>query len=176
MSFTHGQTAKLKTINKAHFTGLAPARQVSAITNWIAANNKVGGLTVFPITKDNDLGTYVEAIANHLGIYAANPTFQLEVKKLKGGGDLYKEVIGSKGRVPSDVVYQVCERFKIQRALIVEACGKALTGHGGNGVKSLNNHKTYKAELKLMAMGGERIYATAQQSGVWVFDKVAKHT
>ena len=176
MLFTHGQTTKLKTINKGNFTGLAPARQVSAIANWIAANNKIGGNTVFPITKDKDLGTYVEAVAAYLGIYTDHPTFQSSARKLKGGGNLYGEVIGSKGRVPSDVVYQVCERFKIQRAVINDACGRALTGAGGNGVKGLNNHKSYKAELKLMVMGGERIYATEQQNGVWVFDKVAKHT
>ncbi len=35
MTLTHGQTARLRQLNKANFTKLGPDRQVAAIRQWI---------------------------------------------------------------------------------------------------------------------------------------------
>lgn len=175
-TWTIGQTNKLKTLNKASFNGLAPARQVSAIVKWIAANNGSTALPTFPITKDKDMALYVEEIGKHLGIYTRHPTFQLSLKPLQGSGDLYKEVIGTHGRVPATLVYEICEKYKIKRDVIALACNNYASPQGSNGIKVLDGHKSYTAELKLLAMGGERVYAKEKSSGKYLFDKIAKHT
>lgn len=176
MSFTQGQTQKLRSINKASFTGLAPARQVTAIASWIQANNKMGGLEVFPVTRDKGMADYVEAIGEHLGIYTGNPAFQAGLRAFGTGGVLYRDAVGTHGRVPAAVVQSVCEKYRMQQEIIARACNTYAAAQGANGIKVLANHKTYEAELKLLPMGGERIYATTKQGNKFVFDTVAKHT
>jgi hypothetical protein len=176
MSFTQGQTQKLRTINKASFTGLAPARQVTAIASWIQANNTFGGLEVFPTTKDKGMADYVEAIGEHLGIYTGHPSFQAGLRAFGSGGVLYRDAVGAYGRVPSAIVQSVCEKYRIQQDVVARACGTYAAAQGANGIKVLASHGTYQAELKLLAMGGERIYAKNQVGGKYVFDTVAKHT
>ncbi len=176
MLFTHGQTQKLQSINKSSFTGLAPARQVTAIASWITANNKTGGLVVFPTTKDKGMADYVEAIGEHLGIYTGNPSFQAGLRAFGSGGILYRDAVGTHGRVPSAVVQSVCEKYRIQQDVVARACGTYAAAQGANGVKVLASHGTYEAELKLLAMGGERIYAKSKVGGKYVFDTIAKHT
>jgi hypothetical protein len=173
--FTQGQTTALRTINKAKFGGLAPARQVEAIVKWILANNNNSAMPSWPVTKI-DTATYVEAIGEHLGLYTGNPTFQANLNPLKGVGDQFKEVIGSFGRVPAVVVYQICVGYKIQRPVIMRACSHMAAAQGDNGVKTLSGGGGNLAELKLMAMGGERVYATSKTGGTFLFDKIAKHT
>ena len=176
MSFTQGQAQKLRSINKGSFTGLAPARQVTALASWIQANNKMGGLEVFPITRDKGMADYVEAIGEHLGIYTGHPAFQSGLRAFGTGGILYRDAVGTHGRVPSAVVQSVCEKYRIQQDVVARACGTYAAAQGANGIKVLSNHATYEAELKLLAMGGERIYAKTKVGGKYVFDTVAKHT
>ncbi len=174
-TWTHGQMTKLRTIQKSHFNGLSPARQVNAIAKWIEANN-TGGIKTFPITRDVDIATYVEEIGKFMGTYTDHPVFQAGLKPLAGNGSLYKEVNGTYGKVPAGVVYQVCTKYKIQRNVIDQACRKYAKAQGDNGIKVLEGHKSYEAELKLMAMGGERVYAKTKVGGKYVFDNIAKHT
>lgn len=174
-TFTHGQTTKLRTINKGHFTGLAPARQVSAIRQWIIHNNKIGALSVFTINSDEDLREHVSNIAEWLGCYTANPSFQTALQSISAkAGNQYAEVIGLHGRVPADVVEEICVKYKMQRGVILDACSRFAPAQGGNGIKTVN-HNVYEAELKLLPMGGERVYASTKITGKYVFNKVAKH-
>ncbi len=174
MGFTHLQTTKLNSITKSHFTGLAPQRQVTAIQKWILHNRKHHGLEVFPINSDKELRQQVSNIAQWMGCYTANPTFQSALLQITvRSGNQYRELIGTHGRVPAEVVEQICVQYNIQPAVVLDACSRYTAPKGGNGIKTLT-HRTYQAELKLMPMGKERIFATTQSGNKYVFNLVAK--
>lgn len=175
MAFTHGQTAKLRDINKGNILKLAPDRQVSAINTWIEHNKKSGALDVFVATSVGELRTWIEDIGKFCGCNTGNPSFQTALKAVSFTAvDQHAEVIGSHGRVPASVVAAICTKYKMKRAVVLDACNAMAAAQGQNGVKAIT-HDKYSHELKLLPMGDERVYASKPAVAVPVFDKVAKH-
>jgi hypothetical protein len=176
MTFTHGQTAKLATIVKGNVLKLSPDRQVGAIKVWIDHNKRSGALDVFVAKDVAQLREWITAIGDYCGCYTGHPAFKQALAQVIVNRDegMFAEVIGRHGRVPALVVEAICEKYKMKRPVVLEACNTMAAAQGMNGVKVIT-HKTYTHELKLLPMGDERVYASTAMAGVPVFDKVAKH-
>lgn len=93
-----------------------------------------------------------------------------ELAKVKATG--YKEIKGNYGVVPADTVEQVCQQHRISPQTIKTSVDKLAAEHGDNGVKILNENQDYTAELKIMAMGDDRIFSTTAERP-YIFDTIA---
>jgi len=173
MVMTTGQKSAVKDINKKKFEKFAPKRLVGAIHMWIQSKNKKGKLAVFEITSDKQLQDHVTNVAEALELDASSTAFKSAVGKLKSA-DPFKEASGKFGTVPTEIVKTICEQYNIKRDVIVAALS-IMGGEGKSGVKLLQGKPKYEAELKLMAMGGERVYAAKPTGTKYLFDTIAKH-
>jgi len=154
---------------------MQPKRLVKAIHLWILSKNEKAKMVVFEITTDKEAQDYVTAVAEELELTAAtSPEFKAALSGIKAD-DPYKKVRGKYGVVPAEQVEAVCIKYKIKRDVIADAINTAAGPKGENGVKGLEGHKKYTAELKLIAMGGERLYST-KAGPKYRFDEIGKHT
>jgi hypothetical protein len=83
MGLTVGQAGAVKSIDKAKFRKLAPARLVGAIHMFIKAQNQKGKMPIFPMKDDKTLQGYVKDVAIALEIDATSPAFKSAVSGLK---------------------------------------------------------------------------------------------
>src|SRR5438128_2008362 len=136
-TWTVGQTAKLKTINKGSFTGYNSTRQVGAIKTWLSHNMKTGELPVFTANNDTEMRSLISDIAEYLEMRTGDAGFQAALRSVGGTVDArYREVVGTHGRVPTDVVEDVCVKYKMQRDVIAAACNTMAAAQGANGIKT----------------------------------------
>jgi len=84
---------------------------------------------------------------------------------------------GTNGVVPAKTVKLICKTYGVKRDAIVAAVEVMAASSGQNGVKIIKGGKAdeYPAELKLMAMGGARLYSKGGSGNRYVFDIVDKH-
>jgi hypothetical protein len=156
---------------------MQPKRLVKAIHLWILSKNEKAKMVVFEIVTDKDAQDFVLAVAEELELSAAEtPEFKAALSGIKAD-DPYKKVKGKYGVVPAEQVEEVCTRFKIKREVIVDAINTLAGPKGQNGVKEIQGGLAdkYPAELKLMAMGGERLYSS-KPGPKYVFDEIGKHS
>jgi hypothetical protein len=154
---------------------MKPKRLVKAIHRWILSKNEKAKTAVFEITNDKQAQDFVTAVAEELGLDATSPEFKSTLSSIKAD-DPYKKARGANGIVPAKTVKLICTTYKIKRDVIIDALNTMAGPTGKNGVKIIQGGKAdeYPAELKLMAMGGARVYSKGG-GNKYVFDVVDKH-
>ncbi len=148
--------------NRGKLGSYTAERLFQALTTFIKMN-----ADMFTFAKDKALQTCLNEIIDHLEI--APPANWDEVVK-SANVEGYKEIFGTYGKVPVDIVEEICTRWRISKATIQTAINKIAAPHGDNGVKILSGCK-YTAELKIMRMGDDRVFSTST-STPYLFDTV----
>jgi hypothetical protein len=166
------RSMKATTIKKMR--EMKPKRLVKALHRWILSKNEKTKTTVFEIVADKDAQGFIVAVADELGFDTANAEFKTALSSIKAD-DPYKKIRGKNGTVPAKTVKVVCKTYNIKREVIVDALNTEAGPSGQNGVKIVQGGlaSKYSYELKLMAMGGQRLYA--KPGPKTVFDTVDKH-
>ena len=177
MTLTHGQTQQARRMAVGKFRSLTPERQVKALHRHISLNRKEGALEIWRYDSDEELRAHITELGNSLGLDVDNTAFATALARVTARTvDRYAEVRGTFGIVPSDIVEEILlNHASVRRDTIVGACARMAAAQGGNGVKVLSG-KAPTAELKLLGMGGKRVYATTKNGMAWVFDKIGNHT
>jgi hypothetical protein len=172
--WTHGQLQKINLLVRGHLTGLAPQRQVGFLRNWLRHNAGTSALPLFPTATDAELRTLISDLGEHLGLYTTHPAFRSALAAVsRGGGIQYAAIVGRFGSLSAELVETICTQYRMMRPVLVTACSTMAAAQGQNGVKVIV-HSTYTAELKLMPMGGERVYSTSTRAP-YDFTRIAKH-
>lgn len=179
MPLTGAQTTSIKHMKQTtakNMREMKPKRLVKALHRWILSKNEKAKTAVFEITTDKDAQGYISAVAEELGLDATSPEFKSTLSSIKAD-DPYKKVRGTNGVVPAKTVKLICKTYGIKRDVIVAAVEVMAASAGQNGVKIIKGGKAdeYPAELKLMAMGGARLYSKGGSGNRYVFDIVDKH-
>jgi hypothetical protein len=134
----------------------------------------------FPCDGDKDMQIHVAHVYKVLMTSHGTqvPDIAAQIKKVKAPeAPAYKAVKGKYGQVSAKLVEEFCLAEKnVTEDKIKDACNTAAKPKGDSGVKVLEGHKKYTAELKITG-AGKRLYATAAPSGVrYTFVELGKHT
>jgi len=149
-----------------------PQRAAAIIERAILHNIKN-----FPADNDKEMQAHVFFVGKAMKADDLIPDFVAQVKKIKAPVIAFKAQKGRYGTVSADLVEQFCAAERnVTEDKIGDACDSAAKKQNDSGVKLLNDHKKYSAELKITG-AGKRLYALNSEKGPkYKFTVLGKHT
>lgn len=142
----------------------------------LLASKKNNG--IFDADTDKEMREHVSIMGEILGADKDIPDFAQQVAKVKAPPKAtYKAITGKYGKVAANLVEDfVNAETNVTPEKIQDACNRAAAKQADSGVKVLDTHKTYTAELKITG-ASKRLYSRAKpSSGRYTFTELGKHT
>lgn len=179
MVLTPAQDNIVQGIDKNKVSHFNADRIISFLRNIICANKNVYPRLYF----DNDLRSYMNDILNNLlekkVIFMKTTDIEIRNRIRQEKGFDFPTVRGHLGKVNSDIVEQIMRTYTVNSTTIIQGALNTIAAHqGGNGVRKFNPPISgYTAELKIQAMGGDRVYSNLPigQSGTVLFNQIGNH-
>ena len=169
---THGHAMLAKVVAKSVVA--KPPRAAAIIARAIILKAKD-----FPMSSDKDFQQHVAHVASEIPGAREINDLAAQIRKLKmpDQGPEYKDLKGKYGSASADLVRQICEAERnVTPDKVKDALDSAAGPRGQSGVKELEGHRKYKAELKITG-AGKRLYATRDKTGgKYAFVEMGKHT
>jgi len=149
-----------------------PKRAASIIERVILHNIKN-----FPAANDKEMQAHVFFVGKAMKADEFIMDFVAQVKKIKAPEITFKAQKGRYGTVSADLVEDFCAAERnVTEDKIGDACNNAARRQNDSGVKLLDSHRRYSAELKITG-AGKRLYALNSESGPrYKFTVLGNHT